>query len=56
MAGAALLLTVERLRAASTGYVGASTMAPLASLAALSLLFFIVWRLKRARYFQANNG
>lgn len=55
-AGAALLLTIERLRATSTGYVGTSTMAPLAGLAALTLLFFVVWRLKRARYFQASNG
>lgn len=56
MAGAALLLTVERLRAGSTGYVGVSPTAPLAGLAALTALFFVVWRLKRARYFQAGNG
>ena len=56
MAGAALLLTVERLRATSTGYVGDSTLAPLAGLACLTLVFFVVWRLKRARYFQTSNG
>ncbi|MBK8959340.1 MAG: isoprenylcysteine carboxylmethyltransferase family protein [Proteobacteria bacterium] len=56
MAGAALLLTVERLRADSTGYVGVGTMAPLAALAALTAVFFVVWRLKRARYFQTSNG
>ncbi len=56
MAGAAILLTVERLRAASTGYVGASATIPLAGLAALTVLFFVVWRLKRARYFQTSHG
>jgi protein-S-isoprenylcysteine O-methyltransferase Ste14 len=56
MAGAALLLTIERLRADSTGYVSDSTVAPLAGLAALTLLFLVVWRLKRARYFQTSNG
>ena len=56
MAGAALLLTIERLRAASTGYIDADVSAPLAGLAGLTALFFVVWRLKRARYFQTSNG
>lgn len=56
MAGAALLLTVERLRTGSTGYVGNTPFAPLAGLAVLTVLFFVVWRLKRARYFQTSNG
>ena len=56
MAGAALLLTIERLRADSTGYVADSMVAPMAGLAALTLLFLVVWRLKRARYFQTSNG
>lgn len=56
MAGAALLLAEERLRSAATGYVGDSVAVPLAWLAALTALFFVVWRLKRARFFQTSNG
>ena len=56
MAGAALLLTIERLRAASTGYARSETAVPLAALATLTALFFVVWRLKRARFFQTSSG
>ena len=56
MAGAALLFTIERLRAANSAAAGAELAAPLAALAALTALFLIVWRLKRAHYFQTNNG
>ena len=56
MAGAAMLLTVERLRGDSTGYAGTELAAPLTALAALTGMFFVVWRLKRARYFQTSNG
>ena len=56
LAGAAVLLLVERLRAGVTGYADASAAAPLAALAALTAVFFVVWRLKRARWFQTSNG
>ena len=55
MAGAALLMIIERLRAATTGYGEAGLAAPLASLAALTALFFVVWRMKRAHWFQTRN-
>ena len=56
MAGAALLLTIERLRATTTGYSTTELVMPLLALVALTALFFVVWRLKRARYFQTSNG
>ena len=55
MAGVALLLIIERLRA-TTGYGDAGLAAPLTGLVALTALFFVVWRLKRAQFFHTGNG
>ena len=56
MAGGALLLTIERLHATTTGYAATEVVMPLLALVVLTALFFVVWRLKRARHFQTSNG
>jgi protein-S-isoprenylcysteine O-methyltransferase Ste14 len=55
MAGAALLVIIERLRATTTGYGDAGLAAPVVGLLALTALFFVVWRMKRAHWFRTRN-
>lgn len=55
LAGVTVLLLLERLRADATGYAQGGAVMLLVALAALTAVFFVVWRLKRARYFQTGN-
>ena len=56
LAGAGILMILERLHGTTTGYSNADLPAPGLYLLAVTALFFVVWRLKRLRYFQPRNG
>ena len=51
-----LLFVLERVHGARTGYTNADLPAALGYLGIVTLLFFLVWRLKRMRVFSPRHG
>ena len=56
LAGAGLLFVLERVHGSRTGYTNADLPAALGYLGLVTLLFFVVWRLKRLRFFSPRHG